>query len=104
MPSPVFAPRLLSVLIAASLLPVGASAAETALPAVEVSGTREGAAPFAAEVESLPTLRATSSDTASLLRDAPGVSLYGGGGVSTACPRSAAWRTTACASRSTAWT
>ena len=82
MPSPVFAPRLLSVLIAASLLPVGASAAETALPAVEVSGTREGAAPFAAEVESLPTLRATSSDTASLLRDAPGVSLYGGGGVS----------------------
>jgi len=80
MPSPVFAPRLLSVLIAASLLPVGASAAETVLPAVEVSGTREGAAPFAAE--GLPALRATSSDTASLLRDAPGVSLYGGGGVS----------------------
>jgi iron complex outermembrane receptor protein len=33
-------------------------------------------------VENLPSLRAATSDTASLLRDVPGVSLYGAGGVS----------------------
>lgn len=81
MPNPAFTPRLLSLLIAASLSPIGASAAETELPTVEVVG-KEDAAPLATAVESLPTLRATTSDTASLLRDVPGVSLYGGGGVS----------------------
>ncbi len=81
MPNPAFTPRLLSLLIAASLSPIGASAAETELPTVEVVG-KEDAAPLAPAVESLPTLRATTSDTASLLRDVPGVSLYGGGGVS----------------------
>jgi len=35
-----------------------------------------------AEPQDLPALRAATSDTASLLRDMPGVSLYGAGGVS----------------------
>ncbi|HMA13020.1 MAG TPA: Plug domain-containing protein, partial [Steroidobacteraceae bacterium] len=82
MPNPAFIPRLLPWLIAASLLPVGASASETELPTVEVVGTLEKAAPFATEVEDLTTRRATTSDTANLLRDVPGVSLYGAGGVS----------------------
>lgn len=82
MPNPAFTPRLLPLLIAASLLPLGASANETELPTVEVVGAREDAATFGAEVEGLPTLRATTSDTAGLLRDVPGVSLYGAGGVS----------------------
>jgi len=82
MPCPVFAPRLLSVLIAASLLPIGASANEAQLPTIEVVDSLEKAAPFAAGVENAPALRATTSDTASLLRDVPGVSLYGSGGVS----------------------
>ena len=34
---------------------------------------------------------AASSDTASLLRDAPGVSLYGAGGVSSRCVLSQQW-------------
>ena len=82
MPCPVFAPRLLSVLIAASLLPIGASANEAQLPTIEVVDSLEKVAPFAAGVENAPALRATTSDTASLLRDVPGVSLYGSGGVS----------------------
>ena len=83
MPNPAFAPRLLPLLVAASLQPLVAHA-ETPEPlmTIVVEGAREDAAPFAAEVEGLPTLRATTSDTASLLRDVPGVSLYGAGGVS----------------------
>jgi iron complex outermembrane receptor protein len=64
-----------------------ALAAETAtLPEVTVSATRdETAAPVPGTVydaASLAAGRAATSDTANLLRDAPGVSLYGSGGVS----------------------
>jgi iron complex outermembrane receptor protein len=47
-----------------------------------VTGTPEVVAPAGIVVEDLPSLRATTSDTASLLRNVPGVSLYGAGGVS----------------------
>ncbi len=46
------------------------------------TGTPEAVAPAGVVVEDLPSLRAATSDTASLLRDVPGVSLYGAGGVS----------------------
>ncbi|HMM46780.1 MAG TPA: TonB-dependent receptor [Thiobacillaceae bacterium] len=82
MSNPAFTPRLLPLLIAASFAPFGASANETELPVVEVVGAAEAATPFAAKVENLPAQRATTSDTASLLRDVPGVTLYGSGGVS----------------------
>jgi iron complex outermembrane receptor protein len=81
MPNPAFTPRLLPLLIASGLLPLGAGANATELPTVEVVG-KEAAAPLATKVENLPALRAATSDTASLLRDVPGVSLYGSGGVS----------------------
>jgi iron complex outermembrane receptor protein len=83
MKTPAFVPRLLPLLIAASLLPVTASAEDAApLMTIVVTGTPEAVAPFGVEVEDVPSLRATTSDTASLLRDVPGVSLYGAGGVS----------------------
>jgi len=78
-----FVPRLLPLLIAASLLPVTASAENaTPLMTIVVTGTPEVAVPFGVEVENLQRLRPATSDTASLLRDVPGVSLYGAGGVS----------------------
>jgi iron complex outermembrane receptor protein len=83
MKKPVFVPRLLPALIAACLLPVTASA-EDAFPlmTIVVTGTPEAVAPFGVEVENLQSLRPATSDSASLLRDVPGVSLYGAGGVS----------------------
>ena len=76
------AARLLPLLIAAGLLPAGASA-EDAVPltAIVVTGTPEIVAPFGIGVENLQSLRPATSDSASLLRDVPGVSLYGAGGV-----------------------
>ncbi|HUX30867.1 MAG TPA: TonB-dependent receptor [Thiobacillus sp.] len=83
MKTPAFVPRLLPLLIAASLLPVTASAEDASpLMTIVVTGTPEVVAPAGVVVEDLPSLRATTSDTASLLRDVPGVSLYGAGGVS----------------------
>ena len=83
MQKPTFVPRLLPLMIAISLFPVTSSANEpTPLATVVVEGTPETLAPAGVEVENLPSLRATTSDTASLLRDVPGVSLYGAGGVS----------------------
>jgi iron complex outermembrane receptor protein len=67
---------------AIAALPFAASAADTDLPAVVVTAgkVRQAATPVAAE--DLQMLRPASSDTASLLRDVPGVSLYGAGGAS----------------------
>ncbi len=80
---PAFVPRLLPLLIAASLLPTPVMASEpTPLMTIVVEGTPEPLMPTGTEVQNLPALRATTSDTASLLRDIPGMSLYGGGGVS----------------------
>ena len=72
---------------AASMTCAHVLAAETAtLPEVTVSATRDpSSAPVPGTVidgASLAAERAATSDTASLLRDVPGVSLYGAGGVS----------------------
>lgn len=83
MQKPTFVPRLLPLMIAISLFPVTSSANEpTPLATVVVEGKPETLAPAGVGVANLPSLRAATSDTASLLRDVPGVSLYGAGGVS----------------------
>jgi iron complex outermembrane receptor protein len=83
MKTPAFVPRLLPLLIAASLLPVTASAEDASpLMTIVVTGTPEAVVPFGVEVENVQSLRPATSDSASLLRDVPGVSLYGSGGVS----------------------
>ena len=83
MQKPTFVPRLLPLMIAISLFPVTSSANEpTPLATVVVEGKPETLVPAGVEVGNLPLLRSTTSDTASLLRDVPGVSLYGAGGVS----------------------
>ncbi len=82
---PTFAPvpRLLTVLIAASLLSSVAGANEPAvLATVRVEGQPEDAAALGSQTVELQRLKSTTSDTASLLRDVPGMSLYGAGGVS----------------------
>ena len=65
-------------------LPFSLLAAEPTLTPVVVTASKEQAPPLAATVDAagVQTLRAATSDTASLLRDVPGVSLYGAGGVS----------------------
>jgi iron complex outermembrane receptor protein len=65
-------------------LPFSLLAAEATLTPVVVTASKEQAPPLAATVDAagVQTLRAATSDTASLLRDVPGVSLYGAGGVS----------------------
>ena len=83
MPNPAFVPRLLPLLIAATLLPMTASAEDASpLMTIVVTGTPDAGVPFGVEVENLQSLRPVTSDTASLLREVPGVSLYGSGGVS----------------------
>ncbi|OZA30135.1 MAG: TonB-dependent receptor [Hydrogenophilales bacterium 17-61-9] len=78
-----FAPLQLPLLIAASLLPVAVSANEPmAMTTVVVEATPEVTTPIGIDVANLPSLRAAASDTASLLRDVPGMSVYGAGGVS----------------------
>lgn len=83
MKTPAFVPRLLPLLILASLSPVTASAEDTSpLMTIVVTGTPEVVVAPGVQVENLPSLRPATSDSASLLRDVPGVSLYGSGGVS----------------------
>ncbi|MDP2109470.1 MAG: TonB-dependent receptor [Thiobacillus sp.] len=83
MKTPAFVPRLLPLLIAASLLPATAGAEDAApLMTIVVTGTPEAVTPFGIEVKNVQSLRPATSDSASLLRDVPGVSLYGAGGVS----------------------
>ena len=73
----------LPISLALVALPFASLAQEPQLPSVVVTAPRGGA-------QTVPTLdeaniagmRAATSDTASLLRDVPGVSLYGAGGVS----------------------
>ena len=75
--------RPLPVLLAA--LPVVAFAQETALSPMVISAPKETSGPAGAsavEAQTLQSLRAATSDSASLLRDVPGISLYGAGGVS----------------------
>ncbi|MDP2265612.1 MAG: TonB-dependent receptor, partial [Thiobacillus sp.] len=83
MKMPVFAPRRLSLLMAVSLLPVAVSANDpVSLKTVVVEGAPEVTTPIGIDVANLPSLRPATSDTASLLRDVPGMSLYGAGGIS----------------------
>ncbi len=83
MKKPAFVPRRLSLLIAVSLFPAAVSANEpTTLTTVVVEGAPEVATPIGIDVANLPSLRSATSDTASLLRDVPGISLYGAGGIS----------------------
>lgn len=67
---------------ALALLPYAASAADPALSTVVVTGAKEESVANKVEASTLQSLRSATSDTASLLRDVPGVSLYGAGGVS----------------------
>ncbi|PKO83150.1 MAG: TonB-dependent receptor [Betaproteobacteria bacterium HGW-Betaproteobacteria-11] len=78
-------PRLLTVAAALqAVLAVNAFAAdETLLPPVTVTAAKGAESQLnAASADTLQTLPAATSDTASLLRDVPGVNLYGAGGVS----------------------
>lgn len=63
---------------------VPTAAVEAALATVVVVAAPEPTSEWHAATlaDTLPQLRATTSDTASLLRDVPGVSLYGAGGLS----------------------
>ena len=68
----------------AMALPAMAQTHEVHLGSVEVTGSREPSSVNASVVgaQSIQALRPATSDTASLLRNVPGVSLYGAGGVS----------------------
>ncbi|MHB1083940.1 MAG: TonB-dependent receptor plug domain-containing protein [Thiobacillus sp.] len=82
MPIHTFTPHLLPLLVAATLLPLAVRSNEPVpMMTIMVTGTPEVLTPTGVEVDNLPSLRATTSDTASLLREVPGVSLYGAGGV-----------------------
>lgn len=83
MKMPAFVPRRLSLLMAVSLLPVAVSANDpVSLKTVVVEGAPEVTTPIGIDVANLPSLRSATSDTTSLLRDVPGISLYGAGGIS----------------------
>jgi iron complex outermembrane receptor protein len=68
--------------IALALLPYSAGAADATLSTVVITDTKEEATAAKVDAKALQSLRSATSDTASLLRDVPGVSLYGAGGVS----------------------
>ncbi len=75
--------RPLCALLAA--LPFATLAQEAALQTITVKAPKAAVQPVgatAADAEALQSGRAASSDTASLLRNLPGVSLFGAGGVS----------------------
>ena len=70
-----------SIALALAMLPFSLFAADTKLNEIVVKAARDDGAAKAQPVDPAP-LRAATSDTASLLRDVPGVSLYGAGGTS----------------------
>ena len=68
-----------------AVLPLVVAAQEAALTPVVVSAPKEGMQPAEAanvDARTLQSLRPATSDSASLLREVPGVSLHGAGGVS----------------------
>ncbi len=65
-----------------ALLPVTVLADEARLPTIVITGSKDVRSPNQLDADQLRPLRPSTSDTASLLRDVPGVSLYGAGGVS----------------------
>ncbi len=76
--------RLPLLIVIALASPAIAQTPEVSLGSVEVTGVRDTSSASARTVEAstLKALRPATSDTASLLRNVPGVSLYGAGGVS----------------------
>ena len=80
-----FSPQKLSLAIASALVSMAAIADDNNPEPILVQATKPAATlPFSAAVTpaDIAAQRAATSDTASLLRDIPGVSLYGAGGVS----------------------
>ena len=76
--------KRLPLALAIAALPCAALADEGKVPSVVITGSALSEVPTAAAVDQadLARMRAATSDTASLLADVPGVSLYGAGGVS----------------------
>ena len=74
-------PLLIAIALAS---PAIAQTPEVSLGSVEVTGVRDtsSASAHTVDASTLKALRPATSDTASLLRNVPGVSLYGAGGVS----------------------
>jgi len=84
---------------------VFAQANPQVMDTVRVTGQRETPLPnttAAMNAVEVAGQRAYVSDTAQLLRDVPGVSMYGAGGVP-ACRRFTVWLMIVCASLSMAW-
>lgn len=80
-----FSPQKLSLAIASALVSMAAIANDNNPEPILVQATKPAAnTPFSSAVRpaDMAAQRAATSDTASLLRDIPGVSLYGAGGVS----------------------
>lgn len=80
-----FSPKKLSLAIASALVSMAAIANDNNPEPILVQATKPAAnTPFSTAVTptDIAAQRAATSDTASLLRDIPGVSLYGAGGVS----------------------
>lgn len=74
--------KRLTLAAALAAFPFAVAAADTALPAVVVKATRDEVPAAQVDAATLQAARSATSDAASLLRDVPGVSLYGAGGVS----------------------
>lgn len=75
--------RRLPVAVAVSLaLPWLAHAQETTLGKIVVTGTVSAVNPAEVTPRTVDALKPATSDTATLMRDVPGVSVYGAGGVS----------------------
>lgn len=70
--------------LAMAAMPMTLCAQESGLPPVVVTGSKINELPSSVRIDdkSMGRMRAVTSDTASLLADIPGVSLYGAGGVS----------------------
>lgn len=75
--------KRITLAAAIAALPFTAWAADTTLSDVVVKAAKdEATTATAVNAASIQSMRSSTSDTASLLRDVPGVSLYGAGGVS----------------------
>lgn len=74
--------KRMTLAAAIAALPFAAAAAETALQEVVVSAEKDASGATRVDKADLQTLRSATSDTATLLRDVPGMSFQGSGGVS----------------------
>jgi iron complex outermembrane receptor protein len=74
--------RIRPIAVVLAALPFAALAQETKVPTIVITAQKPEAQASGPSGDDLKAGRAATSDTASLLRDVPGVSLYGSGGVS----------------------